>query len=267
MDGRDVALGAEQGAVAAHERLAAELEPLVEQLPELVLIPLGDDADLREVDGDDALVEAALELIVALFVLPRGEERAAPHGAEDVALVDLAHLFGGDVVGVQPLGGTLDGELGDVVVLAALEAVDLVEHVHELGEGGGDVHALFVFDALVALAQDLGDDHRVLFEVLVVFVEVEEEGDEGGLPVGRHQGIDLVLDGLHAAFQLVFDAVGDKLVYLFVGELRAGLAEVLFELVAALAQVLPRWRISTDCPPYCEQATAAMICVTTVQAT
>ena len=34
-----------------------------------------------------------------------------------------------------------------------------------------------------------------------------------------------------------------------------------------LRRYLPRWRISTDCPPYCEQATAAMICVTTVQAT
>ena len=68
--------------MAAHERLAAEIEPFVKQLPELLLVALGDDADLRQVDGHDALIEAALEFIVAVFVFPGGKEGAAGSGAQ-----------------------------------------------------------------------------------------------------------------------------------------------------------------------------------------
>ena len=72
VDGRHVRLGAQQGAVAAHERLAAQFQPLVEQLPELFFVAARHDADLRQVDGDDALIEAAFKFIIAVFVFPGG---------------------------------------------------------------------------------------------------------------------------------------------------------------------------------------------------
>ena len=120
MDGRDVRLGAEQGAVAHHQRFAAEVKAFVEQFPELFLVALGEDADLWQIDGNDALIETPLEFIIAVFVFPRGKKGAASHRAEHVAFVDLAHFLGGNVVGIQALGRAFYGKFGDIIVLAAL---------------------------------------------------------------------------------------------------------------------------------------------------
>ena len=79
-------------------------------------------------------------------------------------LVDLVfqHLLLADVVGHHPLGGALGGELGQVVVGLALIDVVVLQHVDELGEGGGDPDTGLVLDALVALAQHLlNDDGQV----------------------------------------------------------------------------------------------------------
>lgn len=155
----------------------------------------------------DALIEASLEFILPVFVFPGGKEGAAAHGSEHVALVDLAHLFGGNVVGIEPFGRAFDRKFRDVIVFAAFQAVEFVEHVHEFGERGRNVDAFLVLDALVTLAQNLHDDHGVLFEILVVFIQMQKERDERRLPVGRHQRIDLILNGLYAAFQFVLHAV------------------------------------------------------------
>ena len=144
VDGRGVGLDALEGLMAAHESLEAQAQTLLEDLPELVLVAPGQDADLGLVQGHHALIEAALELVIALLVLPGRQEGAAAHGREHVALVVFPHLLGRDIVGVHPLSGALDGQLGDIVVLAALEAVVLIQHVDQLGEGGGDIHALLV---------------------------------------------------------------------------------------------------------------------------
>ena len=78
--------------------------------------------------------------------------------------------------------------------------VVLLQGVDELGEGGGDPHALFVLHALVALEEHLLDNHGQIFLLPLVagFVQIHEHGDEGGLTVGGQQGHHLVLDGLHA---------------------------------------------------------------------
>ena len=142
----------------------------------------------------------------------------------------LPHLLGGDVVGVHPLGGALDGKLCQVVILAPGEVIELVQHIHQLGEGGGDIHALLVLDALQPLGQDLLDDGGVFLHVGVALPEHQEQGDEGGLAVGGHEGVDLILDGLHAAFQLVPGAGPGQLLHGGVVQLGGGLpgaAEVL----------------------------------------
>ena len=174
VDGGGVGPHLLQGIVAAHEGLIAQVQALLQQGPELVHVPPGQDADLGQVQGDHALVEAALELIVAILILPGGQEGAAAHGGEHVALVVLPHLLGGDIVGVHPLGGALYGKLGDVVILAALQAVVLVQHIHQLGEGGGDIGPGLVLDALQALTQDLLHDHGVLFQIGVVLLQVQK---------------------------------------------------------------------------------------------
>ena len=83
-----------QCVVPAHQGLEAQLEPLVQQLPEGVLVTLGENTDLRQIEGDHALVEAPLELVVSIRIFPGGQEGAAAHGGEHVAFVILLHLFG-----------------------------------------------------------------------------------------------------------------------------------------------------------------------------
>ena len=172
VDGAGVGVDILQGLVAAHEGLEAQLQALVQQGPELLLVPAGQDAHLGQVQGDHALVEAALKLVVAVLVLPGRQEGAAAHGREHVALVVLPHLLGGDIVGIHTLGGALYGKLRDIVVLAALQAVVLVQHVDQLGEGGGDVDTLLVLDALQTLAQHLLHDHGVLLQIGVALLQV-----------------------------------------------------------------------------------------------
>ena len=241
VDGRGVGLHVLQGVVTAHNGLKAQLQALLQQGPELLLVAPGQNADLGQVQRDHALVEAALKLVIAVLVLPGSQEGAAAHGREHVALIIFPHLLGGDVVGVHALGGALDGQLGNVVVFAALQAVVLVQHVHQLGEGGGDIHALLVLDALQALAQHLLHDHGVLLQVGVVLPEVEEQGDEGRLAVGGHEGVDLVLDGLHAALQLVLQPVVHQPVQGGLVHLAGALiGDVLLEFLLAAAEILSK---------------------------
>ena len=115
----------------------------------------------------------------------------------------------------------------------------LVQHVHQLGEGGGDVDPLLVLDALQPLAQHLLHDHGVLLQIGVVLLEVQEQGDEGGLAVGGHEGVDLVLDGLDTAFQLVPQPVGHQPLHGGLVHLAGTLiGDVGLELLPAFPQVL-----------------------------
>ena len=218
--------------MTAHQRIEAELESLFEEFPELLLVAARKNAALGKIDGNDALVESALELVVAVFVFPGGKEGAAAHGREYVALVVFAHLLCRDIVGIKALGRALYGKPRKVVVLSALQAVILVKHVYELGECRGDVHAYLVLYALIALLEYFLYYHRVFFDVLVLVVEVHEEGDEGGLTVGRHEGINLVLYGLNACLELVLYAHVDNSLLVFgahgIAELIVAFLHVLF---------------------------------------
>ena len=86
--------------MANHERVEAQLKPFLHEFPELLFVAAGEDAYLGKVDGYNALVEAAFELVVAVFILPGGEELAAAHGREHVALIIFAHLLRRDIVGI-----------------------------------------------------------------------------------------------------------------------------------------------------------------------
>ena len=210
-DGGGVAEGAQQPLVAALQGPVAQIEPLVEDLPELLKVAARAQGHVHQVDGDDALVEPAVVFgLVGLGVHVGGQEAAAAHAGVAVALavfvhLQLQHLLFRDIVGHHPLGGALGGQLGQIVIGGAGADVVLLQHIDQLGEGGGDPDAGLVLDALVALAEHLlNDDGQVGLEPLVVagFAQVHEHRDEGGLAVGGHQGDHLVLDGLHAAVDL-----------------------------------------------------------------
>ena len=134
----------------------------------------------------------------------------------------LEHLLFGDVVRHHALGGAAGGQLREVPVGGILVDVVLLEHVNELRERRRDPDALFVFHALIALAQRLLDDHGEVVALLLVFrlAEVHEHRHERGLAVRSQQRDDLILDRLHAAADLLAHAVFDQLCQLLLARMR-----------------------------------------------
>ncbi len=117
----------------------------------------------------------------------------------------------------------------------------LVQHVHQLRERGRHIDPFLVLRALQALVEDLFDDSDGLFHILFFLVDVQEQGHERRLSICSHQGIDLVLDGLHAGAQLILQA---QLHDFLLCRLLQGAAEFLVQLGAelhpALVQVFPQ---------------------------
>ena len=76
---------------------------------------------------------------------------------------------------------------------------------------------LLVLDALIPLEQRLLDDEgQVLLLLLVLgLAEVHEHRDEGSLSVGGQQRHHLILDGLHAAADLLPQARLHQLALIF----------------------------------------------------
>ena len=241
-DGGGVAQGALQAVVAAHQGLVAQLQALVKDLPELIKVAAAGQGHIHQVDGDNALVEAAVILGFAVLVHVGGQEAAATHAGEAMALavfvhLVLQHLLFADVVRYHAFGGALGSQLGQVVVGLALVDIVILQHVDQLGEGGGDPDAGLVLDALVTLAQHfLNDDGQVGLQALVVagLVQVHEHGDERGLAVGGHQGDDLILDGLHAALDLLTQALFHDLRNFLLAGIDAQIAHLGLDIAADL---------------------------------
>ena len=78
-DRRRVGKGSFQTVVTAHEGAVAQIQTLVEDLPELLHIAAGRKGHIRQVDGHYALVETAVELVLAVLILPRTEGAPASH--------------------------------------------------------------------------------------------------------------------------------------------------------------------------------------------
>ena len=124
-----------EAVVAAHEGLVAELEPFVENLPELIKRAAGRERHIHQVDRHDALIESAVilgltRLVIAgvCHIVPARagavgrEEAAAAHAGIHVAVtrhlalgeLQLAHFLFRDIVRHHALGGAAGGELREV---------------------------------------------------------------------------------------------------------------------------------------------------------
>ena len=64
---------------------------------------------------------------------------------------------------------------------------------------------LLVLNSLVSLTQYLHDYLSVLFDILVVLIEIEEKRDERRLSVGGHECINLILYSLYARLEFVLE--------------------------------------------------------------
>ena len=91
--------------------------------------------------------------------------------------------------------------MGQVIVFTAFQAVVFIQHVNQFRESRRYVNALFVFNSLQALPDDLFDDHGVFFNIGIVFPQIQEQRHKRRLTVGGHQGVDLILDSLDPGLQ------------------------------------------------------------------
>ena len=227
-NGGRIAGRAQQTLMACLKRTVAESQTVVENFPELIKVAAGGQGYIHQIDGDDALIEAAIVFGLArLGVHIRGQEAAAAHAGIAMALavlidLHLQHLLLGDVVGDHPLGGALGGQLGQIIIRSAGTDVVLFQNINELREGGGDPDTGFVLDALIPLTDGLLDDDGEvgLFLRVAGFAQIHKDGDERSLTVGGHQGDDLILDGLNAAVDLVAQTALDDLLLPLGGDIQ-----------------------------------------------
>ena len=120
-NGGRVGEGALEPVVAAHQGLVAQLQALVEDVPEFLLVLPGGQGHVHQIDGDDTLVEPAVVLGLSIFVHIGREEGAAAHAGVAVALAifvnfQLQHFLFRDIVRNHALCGALGGQTGQVPV-------------------------------------------------------------------------------------------------------------------------------------------------------
>ena len=228
-NGGGIAGGAHQALMAGLQCFVAESQALVKDLPELLEVAAGGKGYIHQIDGDNTLVEAAVVFgLAGLGVHIGGQEAAAAHAGVAVALavfvhLQFQHLLFGDVVGHHAFGGALGGQLGQIIIRGAGADVVLLQHIDQLGEGGGDPHTGLVLHALIALTDGLlNNDGKVGLLLRVAgLAQVHEHGDERRLAVGGHQGDHLILDGLHAAVDLAAQAALHDLLLALGGDVQA----------------------------------------------
>ena len=169
----------------------------------------------------------------------RGEEGAAAHAWVNVAVLQVLHDLGGNIVRNHSLCCTFSSKSGQVIVRGIIMNVVFVEDVDQFRECRSDPDALFILDALHSLAEDFFDNHGQILAGTSVrnFVQVHEHGDEWSLAVAGHEGDQLVLDGLDAGFDFflqttLHDLFDDGFVHGFTGFL-AFSDDFLLDLLAA----------------------------------
>ena len=128
-DGRGVGERTAQTVVAAAERTVAQLEPVFKNIPEFFDVTARGERDVGQIDGHDALIEAAVVLVLARLVVAGvgdvaharvgeavgREEAAAAHTGIHIAL-ELEHFLFADVIGHHAARRAFCGELREIIV-------------------------------------------------------------------------------------------------------------------------------------------------------
>ena len=117
----------------------------------------------------------------------------------------------------------------------------LVQHVYQFGKSRRHIYSLFVFDALQSLTNDLFNDHGIFLNIRIALFQIQKQRNKRRLAVGSHQSIDLILNGLYTAAQLVSQADMRKFVYRsLVKFIPAFILNLLFEFFIGFSQIFPQ---------------------------
>ena len=186
-------------------------------------------------------VFGARHVVVAVCGGVGRKEGAAAHAGVAVSApravnLKLKHFLFGNVVGNHAARRALGGQFRQIVILRVRLYVVLFQNVNQFGEGRRNPIAAFVFNALVALAQNFLYYKRQvrLFLLGLRFVQVHKDRDKGRLAVCGHQGHYLVLNRLNAASDFVAKALLDDVVKLLACVFDAGLLLDVVKLIGNL---------------------------------
>ena len=114
----------------------------------------------------------------------------------------------------------------------------LIQNINQLREGRGYINALVIFNALQTLTQNFFHNHSVFLKIRIILLQIQKQGNKRRLTISGHQGIDLILNGLYAALQLVAQALICQTLQSFVINVASGgFLDALFKLFVALTQI------------------------------
>ena len=114
----------------------------------------------------------------------------------------------------------------------------LIQNINQLRESRGYINALVIFNALQTLTQNFFHNHSVFLQIRIILLQIQKQGNKRRLTIGGHQGINLILNGLYAALQLVAQALICQTLQSFVINVASGgFLDALFKLFIALTQI------------------------------
>ena len=146
----------------------------------------------------------AVRIGLAVFY---SEEGTAAHTGIDIALFQLFHNLGGNVVRNHTFGSTPGSKLSQIPVGGLWSDIVLIQYIDQLGEGRGNPHTVLILYSLHPLTHDFLNDHGKVIAGLPLgnLSQIHEHGYKRRLSVTGHEGDQLVLDSLDSAGNLVLE--------------------------------------------------------------
>ena len=113
-----------------------------------------------------------------------------------------------------------------------------IKHINQLRESRRYKNAFIIFNAFQPLPQNLFYYHCIFFQIFIVRLQIKEDSDKRRLSVCCHQSINLVLNCLHTAAQLILQTSFCKALYNFISNTVTDLSfDRQFEFFIAAAQI------------------------------
>ena len=200
VDRADITGNSFQCTVAAHQCFKAECQSFFQKLPEIFLIFLGKNTDLRKVQADNTLVKSSFKLIIAVFVFPWSQKTTAAHTTKHISFVIFPHFLGRNIIRIHSLGRTLYRQFCYIIVFATFQCIVFIQHIDQFWKCRCHINTFFIFDSFQTLSQDFFYDHGIFFYVLVFRIQVQKQSHKRRLAIGSHQRVDLILNSLNSGF-------------------------------------------------------------------
>ena len=200
--------------MTAHQSTIAKIKSLVKNLPELCHIAAACASDINKVNGNNALIESAVILFLALNIIlcscdiadsrlgksVGSKERTATHRSINIAFKVEHNLFA-DIIGHHSLCGALSGKFGKIEIFRILVNIIVFKNINKFRKCGSNPYSALILNALNSLLERFLNNKSKVFLLLLVLclVKVHKHCNERSLTVCCKKGNNLILNGLNAS--------------------------------------------------------------------